>query len=85
MGIFSIMAGPMLFTAPAGVITQPLSVVITLAGGRCRSRLADAETHETNLRLVRWLMEKLDASSLHINFLPEDEWRLFGDGAIAPH
>ena len=57
----------------------------TPAGGR---RLLvkpgpDAETHETNLLAgALTLMEKLDASSLHINFLPEDEWRRLGDKGL---
>ena len=61
------------------------AVPFTPAGGR---RLLvkpgpDAETHETNLLAgALTLMEKLDASSLHINFLPEDEWRRLGDKGL---
>ena len=61
------------------------AVPFTPAGGR---RLLvkpgpQAAQHETNLLAgALTLMEKLEASSLHINFLPEDEWTRLGEKGL---
>ncbi|MGC6535036.1 MAG: GNAT family N-acetyltransferase [Parvibaculales bacterium] len=58
------------------------AVPFTPAGGR---RLLvrpgpDAAEHQTQLLAgALTLLNKLDASSLHLNFLPEDDWQQLGD------
>jgi predicted N-acyltransferase len=58
------------------------AIPFTPAGGR---RLLvppgpDQELHETNLLAgALTLMDKLNASSLHMNFLPEKDWQWLGD------